>query len=393
VNKLRIGIIGTGSVVREIYQYLYFRSEYSSEISVEAACDTSQEALRTFCDQWNIPDERRFEDAADMIRQVALDAVAVNTPDMMHCQPTLAALEAGLDVVLPKPTAATTADVHAMIVAARERGRFLGVDFHKREDPVIKEARARVAGGAYGTLQSSVWFMLDKLLVSDPNHVPRFFSSPDFAERNSPVSFLTSHMADTFMDITRLRPVEVRATGYRQKLPSLVPVAVQGFDLVDTTLLFEQGVVCHIITGWALPNAANALTVQSAKLLFTDGMLDLWQDHYGYHEVTDRGIDDRNVLFRNFEEGGAVSGFGISSPGKIIRNIRRFRAGEIGAAELNALLSPFSLGFYTTLVCECAHESLVAGHALPNGAVIGAAIDARHLLRQRLGPVADRYYR
>ncbi len=163
-----------------------------------------------------------------MIGAVPLDAVAVNTPDSTHREPVIAALEAGLDVVLPKPTADRIADAHAMIEAVRATGRFLGVDFHKREDPVVKEARARVSRGEYGTLQSSVWHMLDRLVVADPNRKPRFFASPDFAERNSPITFLTTHMADTFIHITGRRPLEVRSVGYRQKLPSLSPIAVGG---------------------------------------------------------------------------------------------------------------------------------------------------------------------
>jgi predicted dehydrogenase len=302
------------------------------------------------------------------------------------------ALEAGLDVIMPKPTADKVVDAHAIIEAIGSTGRFLGVDFHKREDPVTKEARARVRSGAYGKLQTSVWYMLDKLLVADPNYEPRFFSSPDFAEKNSPVSFLTSHMADTFMFITGLKPLEVTAVGYRHKLPTLAPRPVQGYDTVDTTVLFEGGVLCHIITGWALPNTSNSLTVQSARLLFSDGMLDLWQDRYGYHEVTAKGIDDRNILFRNFEEGGLVTGFGMDSPGKIVLAIRDFRAGKLGKAERDALLTPVSLGFYTTLVCECALQSLSKGTTVDGSIVLGTAVNARTLLRERIGAAADRYY-
>ncbi len=389
---LRLGVIGTGSVVREIYQYLYFRSLYSGDIRIEAVCDTSPDALASFADAWKVPKARRFSSFAEMIRGVELDAVAVNTPDSLHREPTIQALQAGLDVILPKPTADKVADAHAMIQAVRSTGRFLGVDFHKREDPVTKEARARVRSGEYGTLQSSVWYMLDRLLVSDPNHEPRFFSSPDFAEKNSPVSFLTSHMADTFMYITGLRPLEVRAVGYRQKLPSLSPLPVRGYDTVDSSILFEGGALCHIITGWALPNTANSLTVQSARLLFREGMLELWQDRYGYHEVTAKGIDDRNILFRNFEESGLVSGFGMDSPGKIVQAISRFRSGRMSAEEREALLSPFALGFYTTLVCECALESLAQGTATETGVVLGTTVDARQLLSQRIGAAGDEYY-
>jgi predicted dehydrogenase len=392
MDTLRLGVIGTGSVVREIYQHLYFRSAYAPCIQVAAICDSNEPALHAFGEAWGIPRQARFTDFREMISRGGLDAVAVNTPDSLHREPVIAALEAGLDVILPKPTADRVADAHAIIEARARTGRYLGVDFHKREDPVTKEARARYADGTYGTLQSSVWYMIDRLLVADPNHEPRFFSSPDFAEKNSPVTFLTSHMADTFMHITHLKPLEVRAVGYRQKLPSLSPIPVQGYDLVDTEILFEHGAMSHIITGWALPNTANSLTVQSARLLFTDCMLELWQDHYGYHEVTEKGIDDRNILFRNFEESGLVSGFGMDSPGKIIRNILRFRGGDIQETERESLFSPLSLGFYTTLVCECAHASLAGDTSGEGGVVIGRTIDVKAHLRSCIGPAADLYY-
>ena len=393
MDTLRLGVIGTGSVVREIYQYLYHRSRYTRLIRIDAICDTSDVELERVGQDWGIPASRRFTDYEQMLAEVELDAVAVNTPDNRHRHPVIAALKAGLDVMVPKPTSDTVTDAHAMIEAVRSTGRFLGVDFHKREDPVTKEIRARLAAGAYGTLQTASFEMLDKLLVADPNHDPRFFSSPDFAEQNSPVSFLTSHMADTFIFITGLRPLEVRSVGYRQKLPSLSPISVSGYDLVDTTILFERGVLCRIATGWALPNTADCLTVQSGRLIFTDGMVDLWDNHYGYREITAGGIDNRNVLFRNFTADGTVGGFGMDSPGRIIEHIVRHRHGEIRPDELDTLLSPYSLGLYTTLVCECAHASLAAGVHDHPGVVVGSPIDARQLLASRIGSAADTYYR
>lgn len=391
-RPLRLGVIGTGSVVREIYQYLYYRSAYSGLIDVAAVCDASPAVLAEFADRWGVPADRRFADYREMLERVELDAVAVNTPDSAHAEPVIAALEAGLDVVLPKPTAERVEDVHRIIETVHRTDRLLGVDFHKREDPVVKEARARVGAGAYGTLQSTTMHMLDRLLVADPNHEPRFFSSPDFAARNSPVTFLTSHMADTFMHITRLRPVEVRAIGYRQKLPSLEPIAVDGYDLVDTSVRFEGGVSCHIVTGWALPDTADCLTVQSARFVFSDGMLDLWDDHYGYREVTVSSMEQRNVLFRTFADDGTVSGYGMDAPGRIVQAIRSFRDGELRADRVAQLRSPFELGLYTTLVCDCALASLAAGVAEDGGAVVGVPVDAPAFLADRIGGDADDYY-
>ena len=54
MDKLKLGIIGTGSVVREIYQYLYFRSRYADIISVEAACDVNDRNLEWFAGTWDV---------------------------------------------------------------------------------------------------------------------------------------------------------------------------------------------------------------------------------------------------------------------------------------------------------------------------------------------------
>lgn len=386
-KKLRVGLIGTGSVVREIYQHLYFSSAYSEMLSVEAICDSNAQNLNEFGDRYHIPAARRFSDYRELCAKVPLDAVAVNTPDSFHKPPVLCALEAGLDVFVPKPLADTTADAAAMIAKLAETGRFMGVDFHKREDPRIKEAKARFQHGDYGTFQSTTWYMLDKLLVADPNHTPRFFASGDFASKNTPVSFLTVHMVDAFMTITELKPVEVRATGYKQKLPSLRPIAVDGYDLVDTEVLFENGGVGHFITGWALPNTAHAPTVQSGRIIGSVGMLDLDLDKPGYHELLPDGIFERNPLFRNFEIDGSVDGYGMRCPGRIFQNIRRFREGGFTAEQRTQLLSPFNLGFYTTAVCEAAHDSLA--QAKPNpaqpGVVRGAAVSVTALVQRHLG--------
>ena len=246
-TKIRLGIVGAGAVVREIYQYLYFNSEYSHLLEICAVANPSEKNRNWFGDLAKLPKNRRFADYKEMLTKVELDAVQINTPDHLHRVPTLDALAAGLDVLLPKPTAATVKDAHSMIQAAKKAGRYLGVDFHKREDPRIKDAEARYKSGRYGTFQTGVFYMIDKLLVSDPNHTPRFFATPDYAEHNTPISFLTVHMADALMKITGLVPAEVRATGYSHKLPSLKPRAVKGYDLVDTEILFDSGAVAQLL--------------------------------------------------------------------------------------------------------------------------------------------------
>jgi predicted dehydrogenase len=390
-DKLRVGVIGVGSVVREIYQHLYFRSRYSPILEVAAIVDPDAATCDAFGDAWDIPPSRRFRHHREMLEAVELDAAQVNTPDHVHREPTLDALAAGLDVVVPKPTAATVSDAHAMIEAATRHGRLLGIDFHKREDPRIKEATARYQSGRYGPLQATVWYMLDKLFVADPNHEPRFFASADFAEKNTPISFLTVHMADALMAITKLKPLAVRATGFTQKLPSLRPIALKAWDMVDTEIRFEGGAVAHIITGWHLPNTVHATTVQSSRLICRDGMIDLQLDASGYREFHDDGIAEANSLFRNFQADGTVSGYGMDCPGRLYEAILALRNGRLADAERAALMSPTALGFYTTVVLQAAERSLEQGIPCGEGVVSGPSIAVPGLVRDEIGAAAADY--
>jgi len=392
-TKIRLGVIGAGAVVREIYQYLFFRSRYSSLLEICAVADPNEQYRNWFGDLAGLPPDRRFGDYDELLARVDLDAVQINTPDHLHCAPAVVALNAGLDVLVPKPTAATIKDAHQMIQAARDAQRFLGVDFHKRQDPRIKEAEARFRSGRYGVFQTAVFYMLDKLLVADPNHVPRFFASPDFTQKNTPVSFLTVHMADALMKIINLLPSQVRANGYANKLPQLRPTPVSGYDLVDTEIQFETGAVAHILTGWALPNSAWSTTVQSGRLLCSEGLVDLGLDTPGLCEIHAEGITQVNPLFRNFESDNSVTGYGIGSPGHIYEQILALRNGSLSESEQQAALNPMTLGFYTTLVLEGAEKSLAQGQTLSTGATLGASVDLWSLMDQQLGPATAAEYK
>ncbi len=386
-NKIRLGIVGAGAVVREIYQYLYFNSEYSHLLEICAVANPGEKNRNWFGDLAKLPKNRRFADYEEMFAKVELDAVQINTPDHLHRTPTLEALAAGLDVLLPKPTAATVKDAHAMIQQAKKTGRYLGIDFHKREDPRIKEAEARYKSGRYGAFQTGVFYMIDKLLVSDPNHTPRFFATPDYAEENTPVSFLTVHMADAIMKITGLVPVEVRATGYSQKLPSLKPRAVKGYDLVDTEILFNSGAIAHVITGWAIPNTAWSIAVQSGRLICSDGLLDLGLDMPGFREIHSSGVNEVNPLFRNFEKNGTVGGYGISNPGRLYQQMLAHQNGQPVAEDLDTTLPDF----YTAVISEAAEKSLAIGGKSKTGVTRGKTIDLKKFVHGQIGAAAKQY--
>jgi predicted dehydrogenase len=81
-----------------------------------------------------------------------LDLVVVATPNRHHVPLALAALEAGLAVVIDKPMAATAEDGRRVIEAAQNAGRPLTVFQNRRWDGDFLTVRRLVAEGELGTV-------------------------------------------------------------------------------------------------------------------------------------------------------------------------------------------------------------------------------------------------
>lgn len=77
-------------------------------------------------------------------------AVIVASPAAWHGAHALAAVEAGKDVLVEKPIAATLEEADRLVAAAREAGVRLQVGFQRRYDAPFAEARRIVAAGLLG---------------------------------------------------------------------------------------------------------------------------------------------------------------------------------------------------------------------------------------------------
>ena len=80
------------------------------------------------------------------------DLVVITSPNASHVPLALAALEAGLPVVIDKPVAATTAAARQVRDAAAERGLVASVFHNRRWDGDFRTLRRLLADGALGTV-------------------------------------------------------------------------------------------------------------------------------------------------------------------------------------------------------------------------------------------------
>src|SRR5262245_17774925 len=87
---------------------------------------------------------------ADVLDDPAVGAVYLSTPNALHFEQTMAALQAGKHVLVEKPMALAVSDAQRMERAAGDLGRLLSVGFHLRHHPVHAEIRRRLLAGEVG---------------------------------------------------------------------------------------------------------------------------------------------------------------------------------------------------------------------------------------------------
>ena len=99
MEKLRMGIIGTGGISNDMHYMLAYRD--NPKIELYAICDVDPNLLAQRAKEWGV--SRAFTDYRDLLALKEIDAVEVIVPHKYHAEITIAALEAGKHVSVQKP--------------------------------------------------------------------------------------------------------------------------------------------------------------------------------------------------------------------------------------------------------------------------------------------------
>ena len=126
MDKIRIGVIGTGSIARE-HLNAYKKNPY---VEIYALCDLNAELLAQRAEEFGV--ERTFTNCEDMLKLPEIDAVSVCTWNCAHAPCAIAALNAGKHVLCEKPMALNAQEAIAMKEAAERNGKLLMIGFVRR---------------------------------------------------------------------------------------------------------------------------------------------------------------------------------------------------------------------------------------------------------------------
>ena len=153
MGKVRIGVAGLGNMgmthARNILTGKIDRLELA------AVCDAGGVKLAEF------PAVRNFRTPGAMIASGLIDAVLIATPHYSHTLIGIAALRAGLHVLVEKPISVHKADCERLIAAHRKPAQVFAAMFNQRTDPYYLAIRRLVQSGELGAIRRVNWIITD----------------------------------------------------------------------------------------------------------------------------------------------------------------------------------------------------------------------------------------
>lgn len=151
MKTIRIGVLGAERRGR-IAQLAHNPED---GVFLTAACNLDLEKVAYMKEEFG-PDFFLTTDYREVVNSPNVDAVFVCTPDFLHEEHALAAINAGKHVYLEKPMAITIEGCDRLIAAARRKGVVLYVGHNMRFMDVMRKMKELIDSGAIGEVQA-VW--------------------------------------------------------------------------------------------------------------------------------------------------------------------------------------------------------------------------------------------
>lgn len=151
-KPVTVMIIGAGSRGRT---YARYAEKFPKSMKVVGVADLNPNRRAALAKKYGIPKENQFAHFNDALSRPKLaDAVVIATPDNLHYEPCMKALELGYDVLLEKPVAPTEKECRDIMKQAHKYNRIVAVCHVLRYAPYFVALKEVLDSGAIGDLVS-----------------------------------------------------------------------------------------------------------------------------------------------------------------------------------------------------------------------------------------------
>ena len=159
-KKIKMGMIGggSGSFIGAIHRIAAF---LDGEIKLVSGCFSSNFSNSIATGKSLFMHEGRiYENYREMIEEEAkmpdgerIDFISIVTPNHLHFEPAMLALEKGFHVILDKPMTFSLEEALLLEKKAKESGLLFAVTHTYTGYPMVKEAKERIRKGELGNLR------------------------------------------------------------------------------------------------------------------------------------------------------------------------------------------------------------------------------------------------
>eukprot|EP01083_Nonionella_stella_P039049 106201_1 len=288
------------------------------------------------------------------------DVCVIFTPDDTHYDIALCAIKKGLHVMCTKPFTKTLARHKELLKLSRKSELLIGIEVHKRFDPVYSDAMNRIQNlGDFGYFYS---------YMSQPKFQLQTFKA--WAGKSSDISYyLNSHHVDflCWSLQSKARPIEVRAVASY----GVAEAEIQATGCEDTITLTVQwenlesgnlGTSVHTAS-WS----AGTADVHSQQRFYYQGHkgeVTADQAHRGYTVAEDgESFKSVNPLYMRYTpspEGDFVgqNGYGYMSFEAFIDAVNEIRCGRKTSEDFDSKLPTAASTLWVTAILEGGRRSL-----------------------------------
>ena len=234
---LKVAIIGSGNI-----GHIHARAVLNTPgLALIAAVDNQPDRLAAFAAEFKIP--HQYSSVEELLKSGGLDAAVIGVPNFLHAPFAIAALKAGVPVMVEKPMATSAAEAEQMAEASQKSGAALMVGHCWRFDKEVGWLKQQVQAGRLG-----------KIIRTKSYGVHVHWGPPGwFTQKNAGGGALPDmgiHAIDTARFLTGdPQPVSVYAR---------LGTYYKDFDVDDTGVIliaWDNGVTSYVESGWWQPHA------------------------------------------------------------------------------------------------------------------------------------------
>lgn len=186
-------------------------------------------------------------------------AVVIALPDQLHYQVVIDVLDHNQHILCVKPLVLTHQHGVEIAQKARQKGLFVGVEYHKRFDRRALMAQKNYLSGDLGE------FIIGEAKMIEPYYY-RYSNFQNWftTQFTDPFVYVGCHYVDQVYFITGLKPIEVSVSGVKGKFPN----GKEAYMWANGRVRFENQALLSVTAGLGYPDDGAGPNEQDLSMFF-----------------------------------------------------------------------------------------------------------------------------